>query len=882
MKLWPRREQQNEELNQEIQSHLRMAINERIERGESRASAESSARREMGNERLIEEATKDQWGWRWLEHLLQDARYGLRMLRKNPGFTAITVLTLALGIGANTALFSVVNGVLLNPLPFPHPEQLITLHASKPNFETGSISFPNFLDWEKDNHTFSGMAIYRGTNFTLTGLGETERVRADLIAPDFFRVLGVKPEMGRTFVQKDDQQGAAPVVLISAGFGKRKFGSSPGILGKTLALDGKDYTIVGVIPAGFNSGLTGFRDAEVYVPIIQWSNNLLQHRSAGLGFHGIGRLKPGATLRQARADMDQVAQNLAAAFPEADKGTGASLVPLRERMVGDIQPFLLLLLAAVGFVMLIACVNVASLLLARSTGRAREFAVRAALGAGRGRVVRQLLTESVLLAIAGGAFGLLLASWGTQAAIKKLPEALPRAAGIGLDTHVLIFTLAISCLAGILFGLAPALKISRTDLQETLKEGGRAASSRRHAAQRVFVTAELALAFVLLIGAGLMIRSLSRLWSVNPGFDSHNVLTFAVSLPPPMQAANPNAIRAALREIHRRIDSMREIQAASYTWGAFPMGWDDEELFWLEGQPKPANLNDMNWSLKYIVDPDYLAVMKIPLQRGRFLTPQDTDHTPRVVVVDDVLAYKYFGNEDPIGKLINIDDSDTPVQIVGVVGHVKQWGLDSDDRESLRAQMYLSFMQMDDVLMKLMPAGVGIVVRSAGNSPGLFDSLRHALQSMNSQQVVYGAQTMDEIISDTLATRRFSMILLGSFAALALLLASVGIYGVISYLVGQRTHEIGIRMALGAQRKDVLRLVLGEGARMAFLGIGIGIVAALMLTRVMSKMLYGVSATDPLTFAGVALILVFVALAACYIPARRAMRIDPMVALRYE
>ncbi len=396
------------------------------------------------------------------------------------------------------------------------------------------------------------------------------------------------------------------------------------------------------------------------------------------------------------------------------------------------------------------------------------------------------------------------------------------------------------------------------------------------------MTAELALAFVLLIGAGLMIRTLSHLWSVNPGFDSHNVLTLAVSLPPPMQAASPEAIRASLREIHRRIDSMREIQAASYTWGAFPMGWDDEELFWLEGQPKPANLNDMNWSLKYVVDPDYLEVMKIPLERGRFLTTQDTDHSPRVVVVDDVLAHKYFGNEDPVGKLINIDDSDTPVQIVGVVGHVKQWGLDSDEQQSLRSEMYLSFMQMDDVLMKLMPAGVGIVVRSAGNSPGLYDSLRHNLQSMNSQQVVYGAQTMDEIISDTLATRRFSMILLGSFAALALLLASVGIYGVISYLVGQRTHEIGIRMALGAQRRDVLRLVLGEGARMAFLGIGIGIAAALALTRVMSKMLFGVSATDPLTFAGVAAILVFVAMVACYIPARRAMRIDPMAALRYE
>ncbi len=882
MRLWPRREQKQEELSQEIRSHLQMAVNERMERGESRASAEASARREFGNERLIEEATQDQWGWRWLDHLLQDARFGLRMLRKNPGFTAVTVLTLALGIGANTALFSVVNGVLLNPLPFPHPEQLITLHASKPHFETGSVSYPNFLDWEKDNHTFSGMAIYRNTDFSLTGLGEAERVRAVLITPDFFPLLGVKPEIGRTFTRQEDQQGAGPVAMLSAGFWKRKFGSSPGVLGKALALDGRDYTIIGVIPPSFDLGLYGLRDAEVYVPVIQWSNSFLHHRSAGLGFHGIGRLKPDVTLAQARADMDQVASNLAAAYPEADKGTGASLVPLRERLVGRIQPFLILLLGAVGFVMLIACVNVANLLLARSTSRAREFAVRAALGAGPGRVVRQLLTESLLLAIAGGALGLLLASWGTKAAIQRLPEALPRAAGIELDTHVLIFTLAISLFGGILFGLAPALKISRTDLQETLKEGARAAGGGRHRTHGVFVMIELALAFVLLIGAGLMIRTLSRLWSVDPGFDSHNVLKFAISLPPPMQAASPDAIRASFREIHRRLDSLPEIQAASFFWGAFPMDDDDEELFWLQGEPKPANLNDMNWALKYVVDPDYLKAMRIPIQKGRFFTSQDTEHSPRVVVVDDVLAHKYFGNENPVGKLINIDDSENPVQIAGVVGHVKQWGLDSDDRQSLRAQMYLSFMQMGDGSMKQMPGGVGIVVRSVGNAPGLFDSLRHTLQSMNSQQVVYGAQTMDEIISETLATRRFSMILLGSFAALALVLASVGIYGVISYLVGQRTHEIGIRMALGAQRKDVLRLVLGEGARMAFLGIGIGIAAALGLTRLMSKMLYGVSATDPLTFAGVAAILVFVALAAGYIPARRAMRVDPMAALRHE
>jgi predicted permease len=648
-------------------------------------------------------------------------------------------------------------------------------------------------------------------------------------------------------------------------------------------LDGRGYAIIGVIPASFHFALGNFAtQREVYIPVGQWKNNLLDTRSAGLGFHGVGRLKPGVTVEQAAADMSAVTNNLAAAFPDANKGISAKLIPLKHWMVGGVRPILLVLLGGVGFVLLIACVNVANLLLACSTSRTREFAIRATLGASQRRVLRQLLAESVILAFIGGALGLLLAGWGTRAALSVLPTALPRAEEIGLDARVLLFTLAISLLAGVLFGLAPALKMSPRNLQATLNESGRGMSGARHRVQGIFIVAEMAMALVLLSGAGLMIRSLTRLWNVDPGFNPRSVLTVGLSLPPSMMTASPEAIRTAFREFDNKMASIPGVEAVSQTWGALPMSGDDEQTFWLEDQPKPANENEKNWALDYIVEPGYLKAMGIPLECGRFFTDQDNEHSPRTIVIDDVFARKFFPGQDPIGRRILSDNFAGPAEIVGVVGHVKQWGLDTDDTEKLRAQFYLSCMQMADGFIAMQPSGSTMIVRAGSAGTGLLDAIRHASQQISNELVIFGPQSMDEVIASSLAERRFSMILLVVFATLALLLASVGIYGVISYVVSQRTHEIGIRMALGARQPDILRLVLAGAGRLAAIGIVIGVVSALGLTRLMANLLYGVGPDDPITFLAVPAILISVALLASYLPARRASKVDPMVALRYE
>ncbi|HEY2121272.1 MAG TPA: ABC transporter permease [Candidatus Acidoferrum sp.] len=877
-----RRELLDQDLDAEMGAHLESAVAENLKHGMSPYEARRQALIQFGGTQHAKENHRDARGIPTLELIFQDLRFALRMLRKNPGFSAIAILTLALGIGANTALFSIVNGVLLNPLPYPQPDRLVAIYGHTQEFKTSSISYPNFLDWQRDNNSFTALAAFRGEDFNLTGMGDAERLTGNMVSATFFSILGVKPSVGRTFTESEDQVGGAPVALISEGLWKRKFSGSPDVVTKSITLNGTLYSIVGVIPGSFHYQQGNFQTkSDLYVPIGQWNEPLFRDRRAAMGTNAVGRLKPGVTLVQATSDMDRAAAHLSEVYPDADKDSGITLMALKENLVGDIRPFLLVLLAAVGFVLLIACANVANLLLARSTGRNREFAIRTALGASPGRVVRQLLTESIVLALAGGALGALLAMWGTQYAIKMLPEALPRAEEIHFDGRVFLFTLVASLLAGVVFGLAPAYKSARSEIRESLKEGGRGGSAARHRTQSVFVAVEMALALVLLVGAGLMIRTLTKLWSVDPGFDAHNVVTFNIASAQPM-GATPPATRVALQQLHDAISAVPGVQNVSLTMGSSLMNGDSELPFWLEGEAKPAAQSDMKTALFYIEQPEYLNVMKIPLKRGRFVTATDNENSPAVMVIDERFAKRYFGDKDPIGTHVNLSILNMTVEIVGIVGHVKQWGLDSDDTATIQAQCYLPVPQIPDAFVPLFNRSVNVVVRTSAAPLGAMDSIRHAVQQVNSQIVVSGTATLSSVISDSLAAKRFVMVLLGIFAALALLLSSIGIYGVISYVVGQRTQEIGIRMALGAERSNVLRMVLGQAGKMVILGVVIGILAALAFTRLMASMLFGVSPWDPVTLLGVVVVLSLVSLLACYIPARRATRVDPMIALRYE
>jgi predicted permease len=828
-----------------------------------------------------------------LTSLPQDLRYGFRVLAKSPAFSLIAILTLALGIGANTAIFSVVNGVLLNPLPFRQPEQLVSMFQKIKNFDNGSISYPNFKDWQRMNTTFAGMAAYRSVGFNLSGNGEPERLRGEMISAGFFEILGVNPILGRTFTVDEDHIGANPTVMITEGLWQRKFGGRKDIIGQRMILDDVGRTIVGVIPSSFHLRVQNFQRGgplnDVYIPVGEYNEpKFYSDRAAGWGLDAIGRLKPGVTLQQAREDMEQVSRDLSAAYPDVNSGKKANVLSLKDEMVGNMGPILFVLLGAVAFVLLISCVNVANLLLARSTARQNEFAIRIALGAGQHRVIRQLLTESLLLSLIGGALGLVVAKFGTAAALAAVPRTLPRAEDIGLDPRVLLFTFALSLLAGIIFGLMPAWKASQGSVSRQLIESGRALAGARGGAQSIFVIGEMAMALVLLIGAGLMIRTLVSLWQSDPGFNPKNVLTLELSGPASFKAGSADSIRSAYRQIHDKLASTPGVEAVSLSGGAHPMGSDDENFFWVVGRPKPAHPGDYPMTIEYDVEPDYLKVMQIPLKRGRFFTAADNEHTAAVAVIDESMAEKYFSGQDPIGQYIDLNTNPSALdkipnpQIIGVVGHVNQWGLDSDGPDALHAQIYLPLAQISDKEIKRAGVASDAFVRLQSAGASNLTALRSRILEYNAAMVVHNPEDMEKTVADSISNKRFTMTLLGVFALLALLLASIGIYGVLSYMVGQRTKEIGVRLALGAQKFDVLRMVLKDGARMTLVGILIGLVGALALTRLMRTMLYGVRPTDPFTFVSVAAVLGAVAMLACYLPARRAMKVDPMEALRHQ
>ena len=802
-----------------------------------------------------------------METLLRDVRYGVRTLYNNRSFTVVAIVALALGIGANTAIFSVVNAVLLRPLQFEQSDQLVMVWEKR--MQLGRIrnvvSPPDFNDWRAQNNVFEDMAAFSGQGFNLATSGEPERVQGAGVSPGLFSILRAQPRLGRLFGSDEDKPNSNPVVIISSGLWQRSFGSDPDIAGKTVKLNDKTYTIVGVMAADF---IFPNRRSEVWVPLMLSPEDA--NNRGGHSLTVIARLKPGVTLQQARTEMDSIAAQLEQQYPTPNTGHGANVFPLYEEVVADVRPALLILLGAVAFVLLIACANVANLLFARSAARTREIAIRTALGARRSRIVRQLLTESVLLAVTGGILGVLLALWGLDLLLAVGGDSIPRVKEIKLDVWALGFSLLISIATGLIFGLVPALQSSRPDLNDALKEGSRSASGsiRRNKTRSLFVIAEVAICLVLLIGAGLMIKSFARLLNVSPGFNPENVLAVNVALSG-SRYRDGAGISNFYQQALERLSSLPGIQSAAAVT-ALPMsGGFGSRYFRIEGRPPQPAGQGFNANVN-LTTPGYFKTMHIPLVDGRDFDQRDVMKAPDAVIVNQEMARRYWPDENPIGQRLAVGDGPWRT-VVGVVGDVKQSGLDIETRP----EMFWPYYQTP------VPFAT-FVVRTGGDPEAMTSAVRGAMQEVDKDLPVYNIKTVADVISESVAPRRLNMLLLAIFASLALVLAAVGIYGVISYSVSQRTREIGIRMALGASHSNVLRLVVGEGMILALIGVGIGVIASFFLTRLMSSLLFGVSATDPITFAAIALLLTGVSIVASLIPARRATRVDPMVALRYE
>jgi len=876
------KERRDRELDAEMASHLEMHVDDNLRAGMTPEEARRQALIHLGGVEQTKESYRDRRGLPWLESLFQDIRFGLRVLRKNPGFTVVAILTLTLGIGANTAIFSVIDATLLDPIPLPQPDRLVSLFVTWPSFDHAAFSYPNFLDVQRESRSFTGVEGWRVEWFSLTGAGEPEQLHGKMISSNLFSLLGIRPVLGRTFRPDEDRLGAAPVAILSEALWKRRFGWRRDIIGQGIELNGKLYTVVGVVPADIH--FMRFQDSffdDVFVPVGQWDNPLLRDRRFSLGVQAVARLRPGVTLSQAQAEMNHMAHSLLAAYPDQLNGMGLGVGSMKDLVAGQVRPALLLLWGAVGLVLLIACANVANLFLASSSAREQEFAVRVAMGASRSRLVRQLLAESVSLALIGGAFGIALATWGTPLVLRIFPSALPPVVHVQVNRVVLAVALGMSLATGILFGLVPALKVSGANPQSTLKEGGRGATGARHRTQGVLVAAEIALSLMLLVGAGLLIRSFARVWAIDPGFEAAHLLTFGLGFSQDA-SSSPEKARAKLDALTAQLESVPGVQSASVSLGDMPLEGDSEVPFWPTERPKPAKTSEWPLAVFYYVGPDYFRAMGIPVIQGRILSSQDGPSTPMVIVIDQELADSMFPGQDPVGKTITVGPDPRPIEIVGVVGHVKHFGLEEDAKAPVRSEMYFSYAQLGGPMLPIAMKDINVLVRTTGSPAALISPIRKAIASLDGTAVVYHVEPMDDLLAGSLAGRRFSMTLLAIFAGIALLLAMIGVYGVVAYLVGQRTHEIGIRMALGAQREDILGIVLGEGGKMALAGIAFGLGASLELTRFMAAMLFGISATDPATFLAVALILASVTLFACWIPARRATRVDPMVALRSE
>jgi len=869
MMLWKRiryllnREALDRDLQEEMRIHREMAEEKLNQLGTPKEEAHYAAMRAFGNATFAQEASRAEWAF-FFESLVQDIGFGVRMLRKSPGFATVAILTLALGIGANTAIFSVINGVLLSPLPYKSPEQLVVIKEND--------SLPNVMDIQRQVRAFSQGGGINVDRMDYTGGSEPVQVRVGQINAGFLETLGAQPTLGRIISPQEDAQGGPRVAMVSNHFWQNYLGSDPHTVGNTIHLGGNSYTVIGVMPASFAPPV---EHADVFVSLWVGDPGAAVQRDVHF-MHTYWRLKTGVTLAQAQAELAAIDRRLAEQYPAEEKERTRQLVSLHEWLVGDVRPALLVLFGAVGLVLLIACANFASLLMVRASAGRQELVIRAALGAGRGRLIRKALTESVLLSVLGGGAGLLFAQWGTSMLLALKPEQLARLSGIHMDTRVLLFVLVVSVLTGILFGMAPGWIAARADVAEALKEGGRSAtaSTMGHRIREILVISELAVALVLLVGAGLLIKGFSRLRSMNPGFNSANVVTMYLQLPPMRYGEIPKQTQFR-RELLARLNSLPGVQAAMVS--DIPLGGNYVgHRFVVDGRA-PVAVGSEPLVQTLSVMGDYFDVMEIPLRAGREFTRLDREAQPLVAIVNEETVRQFFQHEDPIGVRIRwAGDTGLPrwMTVIGVVADVKQSGLNQPTDPAV----YTPFSQSGERWRRFMT----LTIRARDASPALVEEVKTQIWSLDGQIPVGDVRAMDELIAVSLAQQRFNMLLLGLFAALALILAAVGIYGAMAYAANQRTYEIGIRTALGAQRSDVLRLVMRDGARIAVFGIGSGIAGALALTHLMASLLFEVKPTDPTTFAGVAILLAFVVLAACYVPARRAMRVDPMIALRYE